>query len=154
MNKGTCGSAQPHGPSQGEKRDQLVVHVLDLGSNGSDSSEYNGTSSAAAPTATMLHYPQPPVSSSGRRGCRCGAASVNPGKLTCCGQRCPCYVAGSSCAQCRCKGCRNPIDKITQIWGEALVGAHETAKTAKAGADGKAPEGRTHVVHILQVERK
>ncbi|XP_077513796.1 E3 ubiquitin-protein ligase MSL2-like isoform X2 [Amblyomma americanum] len=127
--------------------------LLELSSNGSDSSEYSGTTStAAAPTAAVLHYPQPPVSSSGRRGCRCGSASINPGKLTCCGQRCPCYVAGSSCAKCRCKGCRNPIDKITQIWSEALqVGGHESAKS---GTDGKPPKGRTHVVHILQVDHK
>ncbi|XP_077516589.1 uncharacterized protein LOC144127118 [Amblyomma americanum] len=130
-----------------------VPPVLELSSKGSDSSEYSGTTSTAAlPTAAVLHYPQPPVSASGRRGCLCGAASINPGNLTCLGQRCPCYVAGSSCAKCRCKGCRNPIDKITQIWGEALqVGAHESAKS---GADGKPPKGRTHVVHILHLDHK
>ena len=43
-----------------------------------------------------------------RRGCRCGLATPNPGKLTCCGQRCPCYVDGKGCFDCKCRGCRNP----------------------------------------------
>lgn len=43
-----------------------------------------------------------------RKGCRCGNATATPGKLTCCGQRCPCYVDNKACLDCRCKGCRNP----------------------------------------------
>ncbi|KAJ8888503.1 hypothetical protein PR048_007994 [Dryococelus australis] len=43
-----------------------------------------------------------------RKGCRCGNATPTPGKLTCCGQRCPCYVASKACMECRCRGCRNP----------------------------------------------
>lgn len=43
-----------------------------------------------------------------RKGCRCGNATPMPGKLTCCGQRCPCYVERKLCVDCRCKGCRNP----------------------------------------------
>ncbi|XP_053684816.1 uncharacterized protein LOC128734574 [Sabethes cyaneus] len=43
-----------------------------------------------------------------RRGCRCGNATATPGKLTCCGQRCPCYVESKSCVDCKCRGCRNP----------------------------------------------
>ncbi|KAL1403799.1 hypothetical protein pipiens_019203 [Culex pipiens pipiens] len=43
-----------------------------------------------------------------RRGCRCGNATATPGKLTCCGQRCPCYVDSKSCVDCKCRGCRNP----------------------------------------------
>lgn len=43
-----------------------------------------------------------------RKGCRCGNATATPGKLTCCGQRCPCYVESKSCVDCRCRGCRNP----------------------------------------------
>jgi hypothetical protein len=39
---------------------------------------------------------------------RCGNAATQPGKLTCCGQRCPCYVEAKSCVDCRCKGCKNP----------------------------------------------
>ncbi|XP_045610035.1 E3 ubiquitin-protein ligase MSL2 [Procambarus clarkii] len=43
-----------------------------------------------------------------RKGCRCGNATPTPGKLTCCGQRCPCYVEAKACIECRCRGCRNP----------------------------------------------
>ena len=43
------------------------------------------------------------------KGCRCGLATPTPGKLTCCGQRCPCYSAFKGCLpECRCRGCRNP----------------------------------------------
>ncbi|KAK2140950.1 hypothetical protein LSH36_1199g00003 [Paralvinella palmiformis] len=48
---------------------------------------------------------------SGKRkitGCRCGLATPNPGKLTCCGQRCPCYSSFKGCVDCKCRGCRNP----------------------------------------------
>ncbi|KAL7632428.1 UNVERIFIED_CONTAM: hypothetical protein RMT77_017282 [Armadillidium vulgare] len=43
-----------------------------------------------------------------RKGCRCGNATPTPGKLTCCGQRCPCYVEAKACIECQCRGCRNP----------------------------------------------
>jgi len=43
-----------------------------------------------------------------KTGCRCGNATLCPGKLTCCGQRCPCYVDSLACTDCKCKGCRNP----------------------------------------------
>jgi len=43
-----------------------------------------------------------------KSGCRCGNATLCPGKLTCCGQRCPCYVDSQACMDCKCKGCRNP----------------------------------------------
>ena len=39
-----------------------------------------------------------------KHGCRCGNATSTPGKLTCCGQRCPCYVNRSACLGCKCKG--------------------------------------------------
>ena len=42
-------------------------------------------------------------------GCRCAMATPTPGKLTCCGQRCPCYAAFHGCCpSCKCRGCRNP----------------------------------------------
>ena len=41
-------------------------------------------------------------------GCRCGLATPHPGKLTCCGQRCPCYSSFKGCMECKCRGCRNP----------------------------------------------
>uniref|UniRef100_T1J4V5 CXC MSL2-type domain-containing protein n=1 Tax=Strigamia maritima TaxID=126957 RepID=T1J4V5_STRMM len=49
-----------------------------------------------------------------KKGCRCGNATLTPGKLTCCGQRCPCYVNSKSCMDCRCKGCRNPHKTFTR----------------------------------------
>lgn len=43
-----------------------------------------------------------------KTGCRCGNATATPGKLTCCGQRCPCYTESKPCVECKCRGCRNP----------------------------------------------
>lgn len=43
-----------------------------------------------------------------KTGCRCGNATATPGKLTCCGQRCPCYIESKACIDCKCRGCRNP----------------------------------------------
>ncbi|XP_013419077.1 E3 ubiquitin-protein ligase MSL2-like [Lingula anatina] len=47
-----------------------------------------------------------------KKGCRCGNATPTPGKLTCYGQRCPCYVQRVACTECRCRGCRNPVKPI------------------------------------------
>lgn len=46
-----------------------------------------------------------------RWGCRCGNATSTPGKLTCFGQRCPCYTEQKPCDRCKCRGCRNPRQK-------------------------------------------
>lgn len=54
------------------------------------------------------HIQIPKVLVSTKKGCRCGNASSTPGKLTCGGQRCPCYVGSRSCVECKCKGCKNP----------------------------------------------
>ncbi|XP_074658405.1 E3 ubiquitin-protein ligase MSL2-like [Tubulanus polymorphus] len=43
-----------------------------------------------------------------KKGCRCGTATPTPGKLTCCGQRCPCYTSYKPCVDCSCRGCHNP----------------------------------------------
>ncbi|GBM25706.1 hypothetical protein AVEN_241980-1 [Araneus ventricosus] len=43
-----------------------------------------------------------------QRNCHCGITTVHHRKLTCRGQRCPCFVAGRACFNCRCRGCRNP----------------------------------------------
>lgn len=60
-----------------------------------------------------------------RRGCRCGNATAAPGKLTCCGQRCPCYVDSKACIDCKCKGCRNPhyVDGHKKVKPQALLKA-------------------------------
>ena len=73
------------------------------------------TSAAATPGPGQLATSSPGSSSSSsaktkakKAGCRCGNATLCPGKLTCCGQRCPCYVDSLPCLDCKCKGCRNP----------------------------------------------
>lgn len=48
-----------------------------------------------------------------RWGCRCGKTTSTPGKQTCFGQRCPCYTEQKPCDQCKCRGCRNPRQKIS-----------------------------------------
>ncbi|KAK3094551.1 hypothetical protein FSP39_003255 [Pinctada imbricata] len=41
------------------------------------------------------------------KGCKCGRGGTNS-RLTCLGQRCPCYIKKLPCIGCRCTGCRNP----------------------------------------------
>lgn len=75
----------------------------------------SGTSSASATPVITKIKPK-------RRGCRCGLATPNPGKLTCCGQRCPCYVDGKGCFECKCRGCRNPHKgKLVDLVGIILT---------------------------------
>lgn len=61
-----------------------------------------------------------------KKGCRCGNATPTPGKLTCGGQRCPCYVGARSCLDCKCKGCRNPHS----VHGIKVIRPHLQVKTA------------------------
>lgn len=72
-----------------------------------------------SPSSMSASSPNDP---SKRRGCRCGNATAAPGKLTCCGQRCPCYVDSKACIDCKCKGCRNPhyVDGHKKVRFEAL----------------------------------
>jgi len=72
-----------------------------------------------------------------RRGCRCGLATPNPGKLTCCGQRCPCYVDGKGCFECKCRGCRNPHKANTNS-GIAVTPA---VKPSSSHSVSKVPSG-------------
>lgn len=60
------------------------------------------------PTPVTTNQLVNPSNNEKRRGCRCGNATAAPGKLTCCGQRCPCYVDSKACIDCKCRGCRNP----------------------------------------------
>ncbi|XP_022177884.1 E3 ubiquitin-protein ligase MSL2-like [Myzus persicae] len=43
------------------------------------------------------------------QGCRCATTTTD--KLTCFGQRCPCYIEQEPCDQCKCRGCKNPRQK-------------------------------------------
>lgn len=63
---------------------------------------------AGARSSYNKEKPQQRRGRSATSGCNCGQAAVaNPGRLTCCGQRCPCYSAHRSCVSCNCRGCRN-----------------------------------------------
>ena len=44
---------------------------------------------------------------SSRKACKC-ALLTSPSRLTCFGQRCPCYSNHLPCISCLCRGCRNP----------------------------------------------
>ncbi|XP_015591105.1 E3 ubiquitin-protein ligase MSL2 isoform X2 [Cephus cinctus] len=71
--------------------------------------EADGTSqSSVGGSSGSFKKPRSSSTRSKRKGCRCGNATAIPGKLTCCGQRCPCYVESKPCIECRCRGCRNP----------------------------------------------
>ncbi|KAM7354534.1 male-specific lethal 2 [Cochliomyia hominivorax] len=74
--------------------------------DGDDDTTQKKNSAVAAPSTNPIR----PVAKAQnkKRGCRCGNTTPTPGKLTCCGQRCPCYVDSKSCIGCKCRGCRNP----------------------------------------------
>ncbi|KAH9370805.1 hypothetical protein HPB48_006310 [Haemaphysalis longicornis] len=104
-----------------------------------------GPPPSAAPVASLLHYSRHKTKTSAFRGCKCGATRPNPGQtlspLTCCGQRCPCYAAFRSCINCRCKGCRNPIDVSAEV---------NMRESVSSGVGG--PPQVVHIWHIRQVD--
>ncbi|EDV33227.1 uncharacterized protein Dana_GF23410, isoform B [Drosophila ananassae] len=63
--------------------------------------------------------------------CRCGISNSKKPLMTCRNNRCPCYKAGNSCANCHCVACKNPhkVDFIDSDDGEeeddALVTGQE-----------------------------
>ncbi len=91
-------------------------HLMETSSCGSSNDATNectisvGTHAILTNGSSLIRNPNstPAKAKAKRRGCRCGLATPNPGKLTCCGQRCPCYVDGKGCFECKCRGCRNP----------------------------------------------
>ena len=85
-------------------------------------SDYLPTNNKAKMNDFVVHLNQSGVSQQpkvivSKKGCRCGNATPTPGKLTCGGQRCPCYVGSRSCVECKCKGCKNPH----QVNGEKVI---------------------------------
>ncbi|KAF5300202.1 hypothetical protein FQA39_LY11236 [Lamprigera yunnana] len=68
----------------------------------------SSSSNEGNPMQTSVKKPANKYIMKARRGCRCGNATATPGKLTCCGQRCPCYADSKACMECKCRGCRNP----------------------------------------------
>ncbi|RWS13265.1 hypothetical protein B4U79_06018 [Dinothrombium tinctorium] len=85
-----------------------ITNVQNINANSTNSSNVSKSSIAQITNTSTVTIPQQQQRIKQRRGCRCGLATANPGKLTCCGQRCPCYVEGKACRECKCRGCRNP----------------------------------------------
>ena len=71
--------------------DKCVTEDISLVTESPKTSSVNNSPSAAAKAKAK------------KAGCRCGNATLCPGKLTCCGQRCPCYVDALPCIDCKCK---------------------------------------------------
>ncbi|XP_076247151.1 male-specific lethal 2 isoform X1 [Calliopsis andreniformis] len=109
------------------KRKAAAAEDMEVGQQDMDGSQHNSVGGVKCIPSSHLKYGTPsqkksskiskssgfkkPRSNSARskrKGCRCGNATAIPGKLTCCGQRCPCYVESKPCVECRCRGCRNP----------------------------------------------
>ncbi|XP_008543339.1 E3 ubiquitin-protein ligase MSL2 isoform X2 [Microplitis demolitor] len=85
------------------KRKAATTEDTDLSQQDTDN-----TRGTVGGSSTSFKKPRSSSTRSKRKGCRCGNATAIPGKLTCCGQRCPCYVESKPCIECRCRGCRNP----------------------------------------------
>ncbi|XP_044020579.1 E3 ubiquitin-protein ligase MSL2 isoform X2 [Aphidius gifuensis] len=90
---------------------KAATTVVDDDNNHSTNQDDNDTGTSrnnSGGSSTSFKKPRSSSTRSKRKGCRCGNATAIPGKLTCCGQRCPCYVESKPCLECRCRGCRNP----------------------------------------------
>lgn len=100
-----------------------------------------------------------------KSGCRCGNATQCPGKLTCCGQRCPCYVDSLACMDpCKCKGCRNPhrpggvkvrphipnVDHMQVVY-PATKTSNEETKLKEQGSMSTLGNGESHAVSIPNI---
>ncbi|KAK9302009.1 hypothetical protein QLX08_005850 [Tetragonisca angustula] len=85
------------------KRKAAAADDTEVGHQDMDGSPHSSVGGSSA-----FKKPRSNSARSKRKGCRCGNATAIPGKLTCCGQRCPCYVESKPCVECRCRGCRNP----------------------------------------------
>ncbi|CAG0898005.1 unnamed protein product [Darwinula stevensoni] len=85
------------------RRHTLIPQLLSTGCQGDSSSGSESNDPESPSKKEKKSKPRPK-----RKGCRCGNATTFPGKLTCCGQRCPCYVEHKACMECKCRGCRNP----------------------------------------------
>ncbi|EFN76701.1 E3 ubiquitin-protein ligase MSL2 isoform X4 [Harpegnathos saltator] len=86
------------------KRKAAATEDMETGQQETDGSQHSSVGGSSG----SFKKPRSSSARSKRKGCRCGNATAIPGKLTCCGQRCPCYVESKPCVECRCRGCRNP----------------------------------------------
>ena len=80
------------------KRKAAAADDADIGQR-----ETDGNSHSSVGGSSGFKKPRSSSARSKRKGCRCGNATAIPGKLTCCGQRCPCYVESKPCVECRCR---------------------------------------------------
>ncbi|XP_076624802.1 male-specific lethal 2 isoform X2 [Colletes latitarsis] len=85
------------------KRKAAAAEDTEIGQQDIDGNQHSSVGGSSG-----FKKPRSSSARSKRKGCRCGNATAIPGKLTCCGQRCPCYVESKPCVECRCRGCRNP----------------------------------------------
>ncbi|XP_031838176.1 male-specific lethal 2 isoform X2 [Augochlora pura] len=85
------------------KRKAAATEDTEVGQQDMDGNQHSSVGGSSG-----FKKPRSSSARSKRKGCRCGNATAIPGKLTCCGQRCPCYVESKPCVECRCRGCRNP----------------------------------------------
>lgn len=95
-------------------KQELVKHHL----NECNFPQMNDIENRCEPIAKRIRGEAPALSH--RRVCSCG--KVHQGRLTCFGQRCPCYSMKQDCRDCNCQNCRNPItatDANTRSIGEA-----------------------------------
>ncbi|KAF7381009.1 hypothetical protein HZH68_015884 [Vespula germanica] len=86
------------------KRKAAATEEIEVGQQEMDGTQQGSVGGSSG----SFKKPRSSSTRSKRKGCRCGNATAIPGKLTCCGQRCPCYVESKPCIECRCRGCRNP----------------------------------------------
>ncbi|XP_015175354.1 PREDICTED: E3 ubiquitin-protein ligase MSL2 isoform X2 [Polistes dominula] len=86
------------------KRKAAATEEIEVGQQELDGTQQGSVGGSSG----SFKKPRSSSTRSKRKGCRCGNATAIPGKLTCCGQRCPCYVESKPCIECRCRGCRNP----------------------------------------------
>lgn len=62
--------------------------------------------------------------------CKCGRGGTNS-RLTCLGQRCPCYIKKLPCINCKCRGCRNPR-KATSSNSELLSNSSNLSNSSSS----------------------
>ncbi|XP_017883437.1 E3 ubiquitin-protein ligase MSL2 isoform X2 [Ceratina calcarata] len=90
------------------KRKSAAVDDAEVGQTQQQLQDIDGNPHGSVGGSSAFKKPRSSSTRGKRKGCRCGNATAIPGKLTCCGQRCPCYVESKPCVECRCRGCRNP----------------------------------------------
>ncbi|XP_046379889.1 E3 ubiquitin-protein ligase MSL2-like [Haliotis rufescens] len=87
---------------------QLEVHAEEVGRKSWKNQRSNSQDNIFEPPSKRTRASSLPTGSElSRKVCRC-ARNNPPNRLTCLGQRCPCYSSRVPCIGCMCRGCRNP----------------------------------------------